>query len=251
MNWCAREGSNPLANAYLDLRDHDQALDCYKASADLYKRLGNRFGEAKARHGIATVTGCQDRYTDALGYLEYGLRLQQELGDKAGEAKTLISMAMGRGALGAVPEARELCRRALILAAELGNRYIEALAWHGIGLAERVLGDFAEAVAGFRHALDLARKAGGRLQEADVFAHLGDLHHAHGETPGAQEAWSRALAIFDEIRHPSADQVRARLANPGRPGSALPDNSPFIRDPATAAQSPRLPWCSLVHYSLT
>jgi tetratricopeptide (TPR) repeat protein len=236
--------SRLLANAYLDLRDLDQALDCYQASAGLYRQLGNRVGEAKAWQGIAVVAGFQGRFTDSIGYYEYVLRLQQGLGDKAGEARTLLGMGAVRGALGAVPEGRELCRRALTLAAELGNRYIEALAWHGIGYAEQVLGDFAEAAAGFRRALDLARKAGDRFLEADVFTHLGDLHHAHGKTPRAHEAWSRALAIFDQIQHPDAGQVRARVANPGPPGSALSGGSPFIGDPATAAQSPPLPWCS-------
>ncbi|MBO0838234.1 MAG: tetratricopeptide repeat protein, partial [Actinobacteria bacterium] len=236
-----------LGNAYLDLRAHDQALDRYRASAELYRELGSGFGEAKAWQGIAVVAGQQGRYTDSIGYYEYVLHLQRELGHKAGEARTLIGMAASRGALGALPEARELCRRALTLASELGNRYIEALAWHHLGLVEQVLGDFTAAVTGFRHALDLARKADDRLHEADVFAHLGDIHHAQGKTPGAHEAWSRALAIFDEIQHPDADRVRGKLANPGPPASDLPGNSPFIRDPA-AAQLPRIPWCSLVHY---
>lgn len=161
-----------------------------------------------------------------------------------------MGIGAARGLLGALPEGRELCRKALVLAVELDNRYLKALAWHGIGYFEQALGDFSEAVTGFQHALDLTQKAGDRLQEADVFAHLGDLHHAHGNKPRAREAWSRALAIFDEMQHPDADRVRAKLANPGPPGSALTDDSPFIRDPATAAQSPRLPWCSLGHYSL-
>jgi tetratricopeptide (TPR) repeat protein len=233
-----------LANAYMDLRDHDQALDCYQASADLYKQLGDRFGEAKAWAGIATVAGCQYRYNDLIVYLEYALRLQQELGHKAGEAKALIGIAMGRVALGAVPEARELCRRALTLAAELGNRYIEALAWHGIGYAEQSLGDFAEAVAGFRHARDLARKAGDRFQEADLFAHLGDLHHAHGKTPGPRRPGHGRSP--SSMKSSTPTPTRSAPSSPTRDRRVLP--CPMtVRSSAIRRLPPSHPACPGAH----
>lgn len=238
-----------LANAYLDLRDHARALEHYQASAELYKELGDRLGESKAVHGVAMVTSRQRRHAEAIGHLEYVLQLQQELGHKSSEAKTLITLGGARGALGAISDARDLCRRALTLATELGNPYLEMSAWHGVAYAHQVLGEFTEAAEAFRQALDRARTVGDRLHQADLFAHLGDLHHAHGKPDGARDAWSRALAIFQEIHHPDADHVRAKLANPGLPGSSLPTDSLSAPDLSVTGEPSMLPWCSLVRYS--
>lgn len=243
--------SRLMGNAYMDLRDLGQARECYQAGTDLYKRAGNRLGEAKAWQGIATTAALQGHFTEAIEYLEYELRLQQEIGHKTGEAKTLISLGMVRGALGDLSKTLKVSRQALALAVEIGNQYIEELAWHGIGYSEQTLGNFAQAVDGFQHTLDLARIAGDRFREADVFAHLGDLHHAHGKTRGALKFWTQALAIFNEIHHPDADQIRAKLARPGPPGSLL--SSDHVLDNASAAgtRQPRfIPWCSVVPMTL-
>jgi hypothetical protein len=38
-----------------------------------------------------------------------------------------------------------------------------------------------------------------------------DARHDVGELPRAWQAWQQALAIFEEIRHADAEQVRAKL----------------------------------------
>lgn len=243
--------SRLLGGTYVDLRDLDQALKYYQVGANMYKQLGNRLGEAKAWQGIATVAGFQGRYTDAISYLEHELRLQQKIGHKAGEAKTLMSLGMARGALGEIPKTLEVSRQALTLAVEIGNRYIEELAWHGIGYCEQTLGNFSKAVEGFQHTLDLARIAGDRFHEADVFAHLGDLHHAQGKTRGALKFWTRALAIFNEIHHPDADQIRSKLASPGPPGSVLCSDRMLASESTTSVGRPSyIPWCSVLPLTL-
>jgi hypothetical protein len=40
---------------------------------------------------------------------------------------------------------------------------------------------------------------------------LGDAHDAAGHHDIARDEWRGALAIFEELRHPDADEVRARL----------------------------------------
>src|SRR5262245_19094212 len=41
---------------------------------------------------------------------------------------------------------------------------------------------------------------------------LGDTRHAAGELAQARQAWQQALAILEDIQHPDAGQVRAKLA---------------------------------------
>jgi hypothetical protein len=40
---------------------------------------------------------------------------------------------------------------------------------------------------------------------------VGDIRHAADDLPGAREAWQQALTILDDLGHPDADKVRAKL----------------------------------------
>jgi hypothetical protein len=51
-----------------------------------------------------------------------------------------------------------------------------------------------------------------RFHEADTLTHLGDTRHAAGELAQAREDWQQALTILEDLQHPDADQVRAKLA---------------------------------------
>ena len=42
--------------------------------------------------------------------------------------------------------------------------------------------------------------------------HLGDTRHAADDPRLAGQAWRQTLAILDDLRHPDADGVRAKLA---------------------------------------
>jgi transcriptional regulator with XRE-family HTH domain len=45
----------------------------------------------------------------------------------------------------------------------------------------------------------------------------GDTEPLPWPRPRAREAWQQALAIFDDIQHPDADQVRAKLVGQSTP----------------------------------
>jgi tetratricopeptide (TPR) repeat protein len=121
--------------------------------------------------------------------------------------------ALGHGLLGDYQQARVFCRQALTLCAEAGDRWVEGDAWDSLGYAEHHLGNLAEAAACYRRAVDLHRESGYRRSEAEALTHLGDTRHAAGELAQARETWQQALAILDDMQHPDAGQVRARLTS--------------------------------------
>jgi hypothetical protein len=45
-----------------------------------------------------------------------------------------------------------------------------------------------------------------------VLDHLGDAHHAAGGSTAARDAWQLALRILDELGHPDAGRVRAKIS---------------------------------------
>jgi tetratricopeptide (TPR) repeat protein len=202
-----------LANACTELGDHDQALACFASSLTLYQRLGDRFGQAKIHQSLGMLAERQARYADALEHAQQALRLHRAIGDTAGEADALNNVGWSYGLLGDYRQARAFSRQALTLCAQAGHRWLEGCVWDSVGHAEHRLGNLAEAAACYRRALSICRESGDRFLEADTLTHLGDTRHAAGEPDQARDAWQQALAILEDLQHPHADQVRARLAS--------------------------------------
>ena len=59
-----------------------------------------------------------------------------------------------------------------------------------------------------------------RGDQARVLTNLGDAELAFGATQAAVDAWQRAIAIFDELRHPGAELARGKLRDLGWPEAA-------------------------------
>jgi tetratricopeptide (TPR) repeat protein/transcriptional regulator with XRE-family HTH domain len=202
-----------LANACTNLGDHDQARRHYADSLALYQRLGNRHGEARIQRGLGSLASSQGRYADALRHDEEALHLYQAIGDEAGAARALSAVGWCHGMLGDYRQARAFCRQALTLCAEAGDRRTEGATWDSLGYAEHRLGNLAEAAACYQRALNLFRKSGDRFYEADTLTRVGDTHQTAGELAQARRAWQQALSIFEEMQHPEADLVRAKLVS--------------------------------------
>jgi tetratricopeptide (TPR) repeat protein len=202
-----------LAIACTNLGDHDQARGHYASSLTLCQRLGDRLGQAKIHQSLCVLAERQGSYAEALGHAEQALRLYQAIGDKTAEAEALNNAGWCHGLLGDYQQARALCRQALTSSAQAGHRWAEGNAWAGVGYAEHHLGNLAEAASCYQRALSLLRESGARFDEADALIHLGDTRHAAGELAQAREAWQQALTILEDLRHPEAGQVRAKLGS--------------------------------------
>jgi DNA-binding SARP family transcriptional activator/tetratricopeptide (TPR) repeat protein len=204
--------SRLLAAACTDLGDYDQARGHYASSLTLYQQLGNRLGEAKTHQNLCGLAEAQGRYADALGHAEQALRLYQSIGDQASEAVALNAVGWCHGLLDDYEQARAFCRQSLTLCGEIGYGWLEGTVWDSLGYAEHHLGNFAEAAACYERAVGIARVAGDRIYEAEALIHLGETRLADRHPNRAREAWQQALIILDDIHHPDADEVRAKLA---------------------------------------
>jgi tetratricopeptide (TPR) repeat protein len=169
-------------------------------------------GEGWAHRSLSVLAGVQGRYADALSHTEQGLCLFQAIGDEVLEAEMLNGVAWSHALAGDYQQARAFCEQSLVLIAKLGGCHFEGDVWDTLGYIEFHLGDFARAADHFDLALALCRD-GDRSSRAWILTHAGDARHAVGELPQARRAWQQALAILDDLQHPSAGQVRAKLAS--------------------------------------
>jgi tetratricopeptide (TPR) repeat protein/transcriptional regulator with XRE-family HTH domain len=211
-----------LALACTDVGDHAQAHSHFATSLTLYRQLGDRLGEASIHQGLGALAERQERFAEALRHAEQALVLYQSVGYKAAEAEALNNIGWYHDLLGNYQQARAFCRQALALCAEADFRWLEGYAWDSLGYAEHHLGNLAEAADCCQRALSFLRESGDRHGEATTLTHLGDTHHAAGDLARAQLAWQQALEIFDNLEHPDADVVRAKLADQNEDAPANP-----------------------------
>jgi len=206
-----------LASACARLGYYGQAHAHFAACLRLYRQLGDRVGEARIHQSLSWVAEHQGDHGAGLDHAEQALTLFQAVGHQAGHAAALNAVGFCHALLGDYEQARAFSRRALALNRQLGIRHGEAATWDSLGYAEHHLGHYREATDCYRHALSLFREAGDRFSEAEILTHLGDTRQAAGDQPEAQDTWRHALAILDDLHHPDAGQVRARLAAAPRP----------------------------------
>jgi tetratricopeptide (TPR) repeat protein len=171
---------------------------------------------------LAQVSSGQGQLTTALAHARHALSMFQVGDERPAQGMALNFVGSLEGQLGDYAQALDHCRQALELAREAGNVMDEAGVLDTIGYIHHRLGHHAEAIAHYRRVLDLMGPLGNAYNRTEVLTHLGDAHHAVGDLDAARDAWQLALDILDDLDHPDADAVRAKLADitsaDGRPG---------------------------------
>jgi DNA-binding SARP family transcriptional activator/DNA-binding XRE family transcriptional regulator len=200
-----------LTQACVHLGDYDQALAHCAASLELHLQLGDRIGEAKVSQWLAVIAREQGRHADGLSHDQEALRLYQATGYRTGEASVLNNIGWSYVLLGDYHKARTCGQQSLTLTTELGLRHGQGHAWDTLGYAEHHLGNFAAAAACYHRALSTFREVGDLPAEAGTLTRLGDSHLAAGEHAAARGAWAQAFGLLAGLRHPDAEQVRAKL----------------------------------------
>lgn len=178
---------------------------------ELFAELGDGNGEARAHRLMAFLLNQRERYNDALDHYRMAAGLYRLSGWRSGLAHVHNESGWTYILLGDYPKALAECRRAMAEHEAIGDRNGEAAAWDSIGYAQHHLGAHEDALISFSHALRLYRLVHDRYLEADTLVHIGDTHDAAGRGPRAEATWRAALAIFDDLGHPDAGQIRDRL----------------------------------------
>jgi DNA-binding SARP family transcriptional activator/tetratricopeptide (TPR) repeat protein len=191
-------------------RDND-ALDHLRQALRLFREVGDAIGEARTHQDLSWMLDRQGQPALALHHDEIALRLYEQADHPAGQANALNAIGWLHAMLGDYRQAVDHCRRALVLHRELGNRRGEAATLDSLGYAYQHLRRHGESFSCFRRSLGLFRELTDRSNEAEILTHLGDAYHAAGNPGQARDAWQQALAILDDLHHPDAGQVRAKL----------------------------------------
>lgn len=188
------------------------ALACFRQALEMHIQIGDRPGAARDHHDIAAAADRLGSFGEALDNAQESLALFEAEDDDAGVAKASNVVGYLHVQMGDYEQAMVYCQRALGLLSGRKDPLNEAATLDSIGYALTHLGRPAEALTFLRRAARMIKEVRAPYWQVDVLVHLGDACQAGGEPEQCRHAWQEALAIMDDLHHPDADQVRAKLA---------------------------------------
>ena len=202
-----------LANVCIRLGEYSDAQHHLLRCLQLYRLVGDRAGQAEVERSVTHLLGRQGKYGEGLPHARQASDLFSELGQRAGEARATNSMGWFNIQLGRLTEGLRLCQQALNLQRLINDRFGQADTLDSLGHAHHLLGEFEQAAACHQQAAELYQEFGDRYHEATAREALGDCYQADGASEQARECWLSALRTLDELGHPAAERIRAKLTD--------------------------------------
>jgi tetratricopeptide (TPR) repeat protein/transcriptional regulator with XRE-family HTH domain len=207
------EARRGVASAQIELGRYDDALGHLTQALRLREETADLRGQARIHLDIARALGHQGRHREAISRGRRAVRLSRAAGSRAKsmQADALNQVGWDLAMLGSYQQTLEFCHQALALYRQVGDKHGEPNALDSLAYAHRYLGHHTEAADCYRRAVELFAELGSRYKKAETLTYAGDAYRAAGDIPAARDAWTRALATFDDLHHPDAEQVRAKL----------------------------------------
>jgi tetratricopeptide (TPR) repeat protein len=200
-----------LGSASLRFVASDDAGMHLRRALSLFQQLGQRADQARSHISLAAVFQQQGQHDEALRHTDQALSLYLESGLQAGAAHALSHVGWYHARLGDYQQALDASEQALRMNRDVGSPLLEAHTWDHLGFALHHLSRHADAISCYERALSLLQEVSDRYEQAGVLTRLGDAHEASGDLQAARQAWQQALAIFDDLQHPDAEQIFAKL----------------------------------------
>jgi tetratricopeptide (TPR) repeat protein len=200
-----------LGYACSQLGRHDEAKTHLNSAHRLFEQLGDKTGQAHTHINLNVILEQNGEFAAAIQHAKQAHRLFGSIGNQAGQAYALNNIGWCQAHLGDHRAALTACRQAAELFEQIGNPHGQAATLDSLGYVHRLLGEHRRAAACYERAIGLYRDIGDTTNEADTYLHLGEVHEEAGDTGAAQRAWRSALTLLDELDHPDAGKVRARL----------------------------------------
>ncbi|MFJ6697261.1 AfsR/SARP family transcriptional regulator [Streptomyces sp. NPDC091272] len=194
-------------NRHTDAEAHlTQALRAFRAD-------GNKPGEAAALCNLSRVLLATHRTAQAVELARQGIRIYEEFG-----TGLALRLANGKYALGLALTGAGQHRAADAVLLEALDTFTESRQqfWQGMTrfrLAELQLaqGEPARAAAQAEQALSLLHGIGGEWRRANVLTVLGRSLSLLNQSGRAEVCWQEALAMYERLGSPEADEVRGLL----------------------------------------
>jgi tetratricopeptide (TPR) repeat protein len=194
------------------LGDYEAATAHFLRALELYRNVGDLYGQGNALDSLAWVHTQTNDFTAAVARCEEAHAIYRQTGHRDGQARALDSLGVAHAGLGQYEQAISYGQQAAALHQDAGDGIGQAHALRSLGRCHAGAGQYDEAITRFQEALAHCRDMGDRFDEAGTLRDLGAALQTIGQNDAARRHWDRALAILTDLDHPSAAAVQADLA---------------------------------------
>ncbi len=181
-----------------------------REALDVFTELADQTSQARVHLGFAVLLTQQGAHARALDQAHRSLSLHRAAADWIQQADALNVIGWAQAHLGNLRGALAACQEALDLYQRVGIQDGQADVWDSLGFIHRAMGAYDQAVDCYTAAAALARELR-PVHHAECLAQVGDIQHAAGHADAAREAWRDALGLFEDLGHPDAAALRAKL----------------------------------------
>ncbi|WP_155346155.1 helix-turn-helix domain-containing protein [Acrocarpospora pleiomorpha] len=213
---------NNLGLALLERGSFDAAEQHYQSALEIFRELGDEFGESNALANHAAVLYYRGDHGAALLENKHALAFYERMKMLRNVAITLRSIALVEVELARFAEAIEHLHRALRVFTELGLHLDAAMAENCLGETYHRLGDLKNARRWHLQGLEHSQSCGSSYEEARAHGQLGNLAAEQGDRDTATHHWERALRHYAALQAPEAEKIRRRLSAGNRSLEAGP-----------------------------
>lgn len=192
------------------LRDKLQAIAKYQQALQLYQRLGDQPGLAKAYFDLGDSYCVIGRKKESLQALQRSLALASALPDPFRAMWALLVMGNVHADLRDYAQSDSAFHRVITLSQILQNRKLEAHARSGLGRIYNESGRLLEAQVQLQQALAIYRNLEEEFEQARVLRMMGLVERNLGNYDEALKLQSTALATLQGLQHPKPKQEAAQ-----------------------------------------
>jgi tetratricopeptide (TPR) repeat protein len=187
---------NNIGEVYLSLGELRKALEKFDEALPIFQTVMDHSAEAGTLNNIGDVNLLLGELQKALEKYYEALPIFRVAGDRRGESITLSSIGLVYKSLGELPKALEKYNEALPILQAVGDRDGQAATLTSIGAVYQSLGEMRKALEKHNEALLLSRAIGDRSRMALTLNNIGMAHWSLGDMRKALENYDEALSIF-------------------------------------------------------
>jgi len=192
------ETVNALGIGYSRLGQSDDAEEQYRKAVELRRAVGNRRGLATSLRNLGSVLSLRGKFDEAASYLAQAKTLHTQLHDQGGLAAVENELGLLAEERGDYPQALIAFRRALGLWQQLGHKPGMAQALNDIGFAQYQLGAYDDAQAYLVQSANAYAELGDDTGRIRTQQNLGLLATARGQWRDARKQLQASLAAAEQ-----------------------------------------------------
>jgi predicted ATPase len=190
----------------------DRAQDLLRESLEIRMQLEDTQRIAETTINLGLVAQHQGRYQEAESLHQQGLRLYKQLGTQFYESLGLIALSFTQSWAGNFFAARETAKLSSELERDLGN--VSNL-WNHIALtlATIHLGRYNETMAMATEGLEIAKQRGHLTEKGFALMFLGNIAFVDGDLAKAVDYLLKSVSLFAELRYVYQALPRSNLSH--------------------------------------